>query len=67
MDELILRWQTRICAEAMKGLGRRLTEVELRFITSRQGYIALEMIDDTVKSLSATELEKYLNFERAGA
>lgn len=67
MDELTDRWQKRICAEAMKRLGRRLTEVELRFITSRQGYIALEMVDETVKSLSAAELEKYLNSERTGA
>ena len=45
-------------------LGRDLTIAEDAFITSRGGFIALEMIEDTVKSLTGKELAKYLNSEQ---
>jgi len=48
---------------ATQKLGRVLTEQEKRFITSRGGYIALEMIMDTVRAESRDEVERYLNSE----
>lgn len=57
------RWQRAIIKECKKKLGRVLTPVEKTFITSRGGYIALEMIHDTVKALEGEELVKYLNSE----
>lgn len=44
-------------------LGRSLSAKENRFITSRGGFIALEMILDTVKAAGKEELVKYLNSE----
>jgi len=48
---------------ARKKLDRALTEKETRFVTSRGGFIALEMILDTVRAGNATEIERYLNSE----
>ena len=59
------RWQRSILAEARKRLGRDLTDVEKKFITSRGGYLALEMIEDTVRTLSGGDLERYLRSESA--
>jgi len=50
-------------AECERKLGRRLTPQEERFIASRNGLVALEMIEDTVQDLSGSDLEKYLNSE----
>jgi len=52
-----------IIKAATQKLGRDLTEKEKKFITSRGGFIALEMILDTVKSESKESVEKYLNSE----
>jgi microsomal dipeptidase-like Zn-dependent dipeptidase len=53
-----------IIGEAISKLGRALTDQELTFITSRGGFIALEMISDTVKGVSTKEeLARYLNSE----
>ena len=57
------RWQAEIVKLATERLGRPLSEPELAFITSRLGFIALEVIQDTVKAASASELEEYLNSE----
>jgi hypothetical protein len=40
-----------------------LADAEHRFITSRGGFIALEMILDTVRGAPANEVERYLNSE----
>ncbi len=64
MDPTVERWQKAIIRDAEKILGRRLTVVEERFVTSRGGFIALEMIHDTVKASTPEELEAYLNSER---
>jgi hypothetical protein len=49
---------------AVEKLGRTLTDQELTFITSRYGFIALEMISDTVNGVSTKEeLSRYLNSE----
>ena len=52
-----------IIAECVARLGRDLSEAETRFITSRGGFIALEMIEDTVKTLDSRALIEYLNSE----
>ena len=52
-----------IVDSATQKLGRVLTEQEKRFITSRGGYIALEMIMDTLRAESRDEVERYLNSE----
>jgi hypothetical protein len=52
-----------IIETASQKLGRELTEKERRFITSRGGLIALEMIMDTVNADAKDEVERYLNSE----
>jgi hypothetical protein len=58
------RWQKAIVADAERTLGRPLRDYEKEFITSRGGYVALEMIHDTVKTANKSELESYLASER---
>ncbi len=48
---------------AVQKLGRNLTKQEKIFITSRGGFLALEMIHDTVKTEAKEYVEKYLNSE----
>jgi hypothetical protein len=57
------RWHRAIINDAQKKLGRRLNPFEKEFITSRTGFIALEMIHDTVKAAEKDELESYLGSE----
>jgi len=64
MDNLTKKWHESITTQAVKKLGRELTQNELKFITSREGYLALEMIDESVKDLSGEPLVEYLNSER---
>ncbi|MCG3148588.1 MAG: hypothetical protein PCFJNLEI_02033 [Verrucomicrobiae bacterium] len=59
------RWHKAIIKDAEVKLGRPLKDYEKTFITSRGGFIALEMIHDTVKAAaSKEELEKYLASEQ---
>ncbi len=62
-DLTTIRWHATIIRDAERALGRRVTKEEKAFVTSRGGYLALEMIHDEVKSLSANPegLERYLN------
>lgn len=53
-----------IIETATKKLGRSLSPQEMHFITSRSGYIALEMISDTVDAADADEILRYLNSEK---
>jgi hypothetical protein len=62
-EQSVTNWHNSIIEECKKRLGRNLTKDEEIFITSRGGFIALEMIEDTVKSLSGRKLEQYLNSE----
>jgi hypothetical protein len=62
-ERLVKKWHKSILAECVKRLARQLTEKEERFVTSRSGFMALEMIEDSVRSLSGVELETYLNQE----
>jgi len=60
-----VRWQAAIVRDCEKILGRKLREPERLFISSRGGFIALEMIHDYIKGLAekTDELERYLNSE----
>lgn len=62
-DKTAKKWQNSIINECKKILGRELTKTEEAFITSREGFIALEAIEDTVKTATTNELEAYLNSE----
>lgn len=63
-NELLLQnWQNAILEECKAKLGRDLTNIERRFITSRGGFLALEAIHETVKSAEKDQLEAYLNSE----
>ena len=56
-------WHKAIIDIATRKLGRKLTEQETRFITSRGGYIALEVIMGTVRTEPKDTVERYLNSE----
>lgn len=60
---IVTAWHEKIIAVCRGKLQRTLTEVELEFILSRGGFLALEMIGDTVNSLEAPALAEYLNSE----
>ena len=62
-DELADNWHAGIIAECEKKLGRTLNPQEKQFIVSRRGLIALEMIQDTVRGLTGSDLDEYLNSE----
>ncbi len=62
-DKTVRNWQKAIIAAAEKKLGRLLQRHEREFILSRGGFIALEMIHDTVKTAQPDELEAYLGSE----
>lgn len=62
-EKLVKDWQERIVNECVKKLGRSLTQEEKHFITSRKGFMALEAIEDTVRSSSLDEVNTYLNSE----
>jgi hypothetical protein len=62
-EPLVRNWQDKILEECKAKLGRDLTEVERRFITSRGGFLALEAIHETVKSADKDRLEAFLNAE----
>ena len=62
-EKLVRRWQNKIIQECEKRLRRQLSMREKRFITSRGSFIALETIEDTVRTLHGHELEDYLNSE----
>jgi hypothetical protein len=60
-EPAIRAFQADIIKTAESKLGRPLTEREQQFITSRLGFIALEMISDTVRALDPERLGSYLN------
>jgi microsomal dipeptidase-like Zn-dependent dipeptidase len=62
-ESAVRGFHAEIIAVASQKLGRTLTDQELRFVTSRGGFIALEMILDTVRSVPSSDLERYLNSE----
>ncbi len=62
-EKTVRAWQKSIIADAEAKLGRALRPPERKFIESRGGFIALEVIHDTVKAAGAVELERYLTSE----
>lgn len=64
-DRTIVKWHKKIVADAENKLGRRLTDTERHLITSRGGYIALEMIHDSIRTGTKEEIISYLNSESA--
>jgi len=64
-ERLVRNWQRAILEACTASLGRPLTVVESSFVTSRGGLLALEAIEDHIKSLSARpqDLAAYLNSE----
>ncbi len=62
-EKLVKSWQESIILECENRLARKLTTCEETFINGRRGFIALEIIEDTVKSIDEDELVKYLNSE----
>ena len=62
-ENTIRNFHSAIIKVASQKLGRDLTAKEMDFIISRGGFIALEMIFDTVKSADNSSIEKYLNSE----
>lgn len=59
-------WHNEIIAICTRRLQRDLTQVEEKFITSHVGFMALEGIEDAVKTLSITALEELLNSKAEG-
>jgi len=62
-EDTVKTWQASIINECETRVGRVLSKSEESFITSRGGFMALETIEDTVKSLTGSELVDYLNSE----
>ena len=62
-DLTVMNFHRPIIKLAVQKLGRNLTKQEKIFITSRGGFLALEMIHDTVKTEAKEYVEKYLNSE----
>ena len=54
-------WQNRIADVCTRRLQRSLTEEEEEFIASHVGFMALEGVEDAVKTLSLDALEELLN------
>ena len=59
-------WQDKILVDCERVLQRQLTDVETRFVRSREGFMALEMIEDAVSQMNSVELKEYLNSDHCG-
>lgn len=57
----VKNWHNTIVDECTKRLQRNLTREEETFITGHVGFMALEAIQDAVKTLSINALEELLN------
>ena len=68
-EPLVRKWHAAIVDDCETILGRSLTEAEANFITSRGGFVALEIIQDEVRGLAGKpeELQQYLGSEATGA
>jgi len=62
-ERAVRTWQKAIIADAEAKLGRPLIPSERAFVESHGGFLALEMIHDTVKAAGVAELELYLASE----
>ncbi len=59
--ELVNIWHQKILKMAEIRLGRKLSDAERKFVTSRAGFLALEAIQDQVEHCDPGDLERYLN------
>ncbi|MYM67169.1 hypothetical protein GTP45_10035 [Pseudoduganella sp. FT55W] len=59
-------WQAKILVDCERILQRQLTHIETSFVRSREGFLALEMIEDSVSQMDAVELNAYLNSGHCG-
>lgn len=59
-QKLVRTWQKKIIEICESKLGRALRSYELGAITSAGGFLALEMIEDTVREAQPDEIEQYL-------
>jgi hypothetical protein len=64
-ERLIRNWHQSLIRQSSEVLGRPLSPDEKSFITSRSSFVSLEMIEDTVRSSGAVELESYLRSQQA--
>lgn len=62
--EPVENWHEKAIAESERRIGRALTDKERSFITSRGGFVALEMIEDTANSMHGEERENYPKSEK---
>jgi hypothetical protein len=62
-QRMLVRWKKQIIKECRSRLHRDLRAEEEHFINSRNTFISLEMIEDTVKTSEPPALEEYLNSE----
>lgn len=59
-QKLVRTWQNKIVEICESKLGRTLRSDELGAITSVGGFLALEMVEDTVRETPPDEIEQYL-------
>lgn len=62
-EKMVRAWQEKIPTKCEQILQRPLTNAETSFVRSREGFLTLEMIEDSVAVMSPSELIKYLNSE----
>ena len=65
-EDAVKSFHRAIIDVARAEMGRDLTAKERQFVVSRGGFIALEMILDSVSfAVDASEIERYLNSDSA--
>jgi hypothetical protein len=62
-EKIVRKWQRNISAICEDRLGRKLTVCERKFILSHGGFMALEVIEDSVSEGSSDQIERLLNSE----
>jgi hypothetical protein len=62
-EKTVREWQRNIIAICEDRLGRELTICERKFILSPGGFMALEVIEDSVSEGSSDQIERLLNSE----
>lgn len=65
-DKMVRAWQEKILADCERILQRQLTDAETSFVRSREGFMALEMVEDSVSQMNPVELLAYLNSDHCG-
>ena len=65
-QNIVAQWHEKILSVCESKLERKLSGVERKFILDHGGFIALELIEDSVATMSSEELQAFLNSETAG-